>query len=66
MSRSVTEAALYLHEQTYLDLQDLMAARLLLGLWDELSLCCQEEGEGMRDDSREESQGTNMCMYISV
>jgi hypothetical protein len=32
--RSTTEASLYLHEDTFLDLQDLMAVRLLLGLWD--------------------------------
>ena len=32
--RSVTEASLYLHEQTYIDLQELMAVRLVLGLWE--------------------------------
>ena len=32
--RSTTEVSLYLHEDTFLDLQDLMAVRLLLGLWD--------------------------------
>jgi hypothetical protein len=32
--RSTTESSLYLHEDTFLDLQDLMAVRLLLGLWD--------------------------------
>ena len=32
--RSVTESSLYLHEQTYIDLQELMAARLVLGLWE--------------------------------
>lgn len=47
--RSVTEAALYLHEQTYLDLQDLMAARLLLGLWDEW--CSDDEVNSKRGGS---------------
>ena len=35
--RSTYEASLYLHQETFLDLQDVMAARMTFGAWEEMS-----------------------------